>query len=195
MYLLGSGLNPFRGFFLFIGNWCFADANIGYHRCMAIKRPPNVIQRLCRFFGPVEPVAGVRTRKRIATLKDVGLGFGEDRACGNELFSNSPQAWASPNDPRLLAGRLPCCPTRVARRLPYHVLVAKVHSVTELGRPSRKPSADRRSKLAARVELVVDCALIATVAILFAYLAGWISSGSITSVTLIEDLQAHQGHP
>ena len=72
MYLLGSGLNPFRGFFLFIGNWCFADANIGYHRCMAIKRPPNVIQRLCRFFGPVEPVAGVRTRKRIATLKDVG---------------------------------------------------------------------------------------------------------------------------
>jgi hypothetical protein len=110
MYLLGSGLNPFRGFFLFIGNWCFADANIGYHRCMAIKRPPNVIQRLCRFFGPVEPVAGVRTRKRIATLKDVGLGFGEDRACGNELFSNSPQAWASPNDPRLLAGRLPCYP-------------------------------------------------------------------------------------
>jgi hypothetical protein len=67
--------------------------------------------------------------------------------------------------------------------------------MTELGRPSRKPSADRRSKLAARVELAVDFALIATAAILFAYLAGWISSGAITPVTLIEDLQAHQGQP
>jgi hypothetical protein len=67
--------------------------------------------------------------------------------------------------------------------------------MSELGPPPRKPPADRRSKLAARVELAVDCALIATVAILFAYLASWISPGSITPVTLIEDLQAHQGHP
>jgi len=53
--------------------------------------------------------------------------------------------------------------------------------MTELGRPSRKPSADRRSKLAARVELAVGYALIAASAILFAYVAGWISPGSITS--------------
>jgi hypothetical protein len=67
--------------------------------------------------------------------------------------------------------------------------------VTELGRSSRKPSADRRSKPAARVELAVGCALIATVAILFAYLAGWISPGSVTPVTIIENLQAHPGQP
>jgi hypothetical protein len=66
--------------------------------------------------------------------------------------------------------------------------------MTELGRPSRKPSAVRRSKLAARIELAGAYALIATAAIVFAYVAGWISPGSITSATLIEDLLAHQGH-
>jgi hypothetical protein len=33
-------------------------------------------------------------------------------ACGNELFITPLQAWTSPDHPRLLAGRLPCCPTQ-----------------------------------------------------------------------------------
>jgi hypothetical protein len=41
----------------------------------------------------------------------------------------------------------------------------------------------------------VGYALIAASAILFAYVAGWISPGSIRSGTLMEDLLAHQGHP
>jgi len=52
-----------------------------------------------------------------------------------------------------------------------------------------------RLQRAARVELAVGYALIAAAAMLFAYVAGWISPGSITSGTLIEDLLAHQGHP
>jgi hypothetical protein len=67
------------------------------------------------FFCPVEPVAGVRTRKRIATLKRRRPWVRRGWRLRKRPVHHSLQAWASPNHPRLLPGDFPAShPSRPA---------------------------------------------------------------------------------
>ncbi len=74
-----------------------------------------------------------------------------------------------------------------------HMRLREVHSMTEPLHPLRICFRRARRMLAAPIELVLACAIVATVAASLAYAAGWIAPGPITPVTIIESLQARDG--